>query len=98
MPWKETDAMKERVKFVLEWERRWREGEGRLNFAELCPGVQDQSAGWVRLGWALQGRSLWRRRCDPDRSLTNRARRRPPRPRPPRRSAHYGRPCRHRGA
>ena len=28
--------MKERVKFVLEWERRWEEGEGRLNFAELC--------------------------------------------------------------
>ena len=28
--------MKERVKFVLEWERRWREGEGLLNFAELC--------------------------------------------------------------
>lgn len=27
---------KERVKFVLEWERRWDEGEGRLNFAELC--------------------------------------------------------------
>jgi len=28
--------MKERVKFVLEWEKRWDEGEGRLNFAELC--------------------------------------------------------------
>jgi len=28
--------MKERVKFVLEWERRWNEGEGRLNFAALC--------------------------------------------------------------
>jgi transposase InsO family protein len=36
MPWKETDVMKERVKFVLEWEKRWDEGEGRLNFAELC--------------------------------------------------------------
>jgi transposase InsO family protein len=36
MPWQETDAMKERVKFVLEWERRWEEGEGRLNFAALC--------------------------------------------------------------
>ena len=32
MAWKETDAMKERVKFVLEWEKRWNEGEGRLNF------------------------------------------------------------------
>ncbi len=28
--------MKERVKFVLEWEKRWNEGEGRLNFAQLC--------------------------------------------------------------
>jgi hypothetical protein len=36
MPWQQTDAMKERVKFVLEWEKRWDEGEGRFNFAELC--------------------------------------------------------------
>lgn len=36
MPWKETDVMKERVKFVLEWETRWDEGEGRLNFSALC--------------------------------------------------------------
>jgi transposase InsO family protein len=36
MPWKETDSVKERVKFVLEWEKRWDEGEGHLNFAELC--------------------------------------------------------------
>jgi putative transposase len=36
MPWKETDSMKERVKFVLEWEKRWDAGEGHLNFAELC--------------------------------------------------------------
>jgi transposase InsO family protein len=36
MPWQETDAMKERVKFVLEWEKQWKEGEGRLNFAALC--------------------------------------------------------------
>jgi hypothetical protein len=36
MPWKETDSMKERVKLVLEWEKRWEEGRGRLNFAELC--------------------------------------------------------------
>lgn len=28
--------MKERVRFLLEWERRWKEGEGRMNFAELC--------------------------------------------------------------
>ena len=36
MPWKETVAVKERVRFLLEWERRWKEGEGRMNFAELC--------------------------------------------------------------
>ena len=36
MPWKETDAVKERVKFLLEWESRWDSGAGRLNFAELC--------------------------------------------------------------
>jgi len=36
MPWKETDVRKERTKFVLEWEKRWDEGEGRLNFSQLC--------------------------------------------------------------
>ena len=37
MPWKATDAMKERTKFVLEWERRWNEAEGgRLDMAQLC--------------------------------------------------------------
>jgi putative transposase len=36
MPWKETDAMKERLKFLLEWERRWDAGQGRVNMAELC--------------------------------------------------------------
>jgi len=37
MPWKATDEMKERTKFVLEWERRWNEAEGGpVNMAELC--------------------------------------------------------------
>jgi transposase InsO family protein len=36
MPWKETDAMKERVELVLEWERRWKKQEGQVNVAELC--------------------------------------------------------------
>ncbi len=35
MPWKEPDVMKERVTFVLEWEKRWSAGEGVLDFAEL---------------------------------------------------------------
>jgi transposase InsO family protein len=42
--------MKERVKFVLEWERRWKKGEGLLNFAELCRefGISRQVGyGWV---------------------------------------------------
>jgi putative transposase len=36
MPWKETDVMKERVKFILEWERLWNELEGYVNVSELC--------------------------------------------------------------
>jgi len=37
MPWKATDAMKERVNFVLEWERRWDEAQGGpVEMAELC--------------------------------------------------------------
>ena len=51
MPWKATNPLKERTKFVLEWERRWNEAEGgRLNLAELCRmfGVSRQSGyTWV---------------------------------------------------
>jgi hypothetical protein len=36
MPWKKTDTVKERVKFLLEWETRWQAGEGQVNFAALC--------------------------------------------------------------
>jgi len=36
MPWSETDAMKERTRFVLEWEERWKASEGRVNMSELC--------------------------------------------------------------
>lgn len=36
MPWQQSDAMKERAKFVLEWEARWKANEGRVNVAELC--------------------------------------------------------------
>jgi transposase InsO family protein len=37
MPWSQTDVTKERVKFVLEWERRWKETHGgRVDLAELC--------------------------------------------------------------
>jgi putative transposase len=37
MPWKATDSVKERTKFLLEWERRWGEAEGGpVNLAELC--------------------------------------------------------------
>ena len=35
MPWR-TDVSKERVKLVLEWERRRNDGEGDLDFAALC--------------------------------------------------------------
>ncbi len=43
--------MKERMKFVLEWERRWNETEGRGNVAELCRefGVsRDTCHRWIR--------------------------------------------------
>ena len=40
MPWNETDAMTERAKFVLEWERQWNEGEGKVNMAALCRPVR----------------------------------------------------------
>ena len=37
MPWKETDAMNERVRLVMEWERRWTLAEGgQVDVAELC--------------------------------------------------------------
>ena len=35
MPWKETDAVKERAQFLLEWQARWHAGEGRPNFTAL---------------------------------------------------------------
>jgi hypothetical protein len=38
MPWKETDAVKQRVKVLLEWESRWRTGDGRTNFAWYVTG------------------------------------------------------------
>lgn len=51
MPWKATDATKERTKFVLEWERRWDEAEGGpVNMAELCRmyGISRQTGyAWV---------------------------------------------------
>jgi putative transposase len=37
MPWKEIDAMQEKVRFILEWERRWDAAQGgRVDVAELC--------------------------------------------------------------
>lgn len=52
MPWKATDAMKERVSFVLEWEKRWNEAQGgQVDMAELCRkyGVSRPTGyAWVR--------------------------------------------------
>src|SRR5262249_15116295 len=36
MPWRKTDVVKERTKFILSWERRWEATEGRVNVVELC--------------------------------------------------------------
>ena len=61
--------MKERVKFLLEWERRWQAGEGRLNFAALCRefGVSRQVGyDWVsryrNAGHDVQAAIEWSRR------------------------------------
>ena len=61
MPWNQTDPMKERVSFILEWERRWKAGKGRLNLAELSRqfGVSRETAYvWVRRyqasGWDIR--------------------------------------------
>src|SRR6476646_3043282 len=51
MPWRSTDIVKERTKFILEWERRWHATEGRVNVAALCRefGVsRDAGYRWIR--------------------------------------------------
>ncbi len=51
MPWHTTDPVKERTKFVLEWEERWHRQEGQVNVAELCRvfGISRQAGcGWIR--------------------------------------------------
>ena len=52
MPWSRTDPTKERVKFALEWERRWDAGEGRVNVSEL----------WREFGVSRQAAYRWLRR------------------------------------
>ena len=56
MPWKETDAMQEKVRFALEWERRWDAAKGgRVDVAELCR----------RFGISRQTGYVWIKRfCD----------------------------------
>src|SRR4249920_1604461 len=51
MPWRKTHPMSERAKFLLEWEQRWRAGQGRVEGAELCRrfGVSRQTGYvWIR--------------------------------------------------
>ena len=51
MPWSTTDAAKERVKFILEWEKRWDAGEGVTDISELCRefGISRETAYvWLR--------------------------------------------------
>jgi transposase InsO family protein len=51
MPWSRTNPLEERVKFVLEWEKRWSAGEGRMSLSELCDAVWCVDfKGWVRTG------------------------------------------------
>lgn len=51
MPWKVSDAVKERTKFVLKWEERFSANEGRVNISELCRmfGISRQTGyDWLR--------------------------------------------------
>jgi putative transposase len=52
MPWKRTDALSERVKFILEWQRRWGASQGRRgDVAELSRmyGISRETAYvWIR--------------------------------------------------
>ena len=51
MPWQETDAMKERIRFITEWERMWNETQGCPNMSALCRlfGISRQTGHkWVR--------------------------------------------------
>jgi transposase-like protein len=52
MPWNKSNAMSERAKFVLEWQRRWEETKGgRIDVAELCRvfGVsRDTGYRWIK--------------------------------------------------
>ena len=50
MPWSKTNPLKERIKFALEWERRWDANEGHVNVSELSRefGISRQAgARWV---------------------------------------------------
>ena len=47
MPWEETDAVKQRVKFLLKRESHWREGGGRTDFSA--------AAGWRRGSYGSLG-------------------------------------------
>jgi hypothetical protein len=72
MPWRKTNPVSERAKFVLERERQWRAGHGRVEVAELCRryGVRRQTGYvWIRRYQdagldvcALAERSRWPRR------------------------------------
>ena len=70
MPWKKADAMSERMKFIVEWERRWNAAEGgRVEVAELCRahGVSRQTGYvWIRRFQAA---------CFDVRAMENRSRR-----------------------
>jgi transposase InsO family protein len=51
MPWHMTDPVKERVKFILEWEERRERQEGQVNVAELSRmfGISRQAGhAWIR--------------------------------------------------
>jgi hypothetical protein len=64
MPWKETDAVKQRMKFLLEWESRWRAARWPDQLRGAVPGARGEPTGRLRLGRAIpQGAARRERRC-----------------------------------
>src|SRR5688572_18718736 len=80
MPWKEMDALQQRMQFVLEWRREWEQQEGRVNLSRLCRafGVHRPTGRkWVRryidAGWSLAALEERSRRPHSSPTTTNAA-------------------------
>src|SRR5579859_4141003 len=61
MPWKATDAMKEKVNLVMEWERRWHDAQGGPVDMANSAASRGEPTDRLHLGEALP-------RCEPRRA------------------------------